>query len=124
MSATRSATRVATTSVTGRRRAAATRARPAMCPQRRVRADLSADLRAKRHHTDGRDGSALRPGAGRPVDPAVYRRRRRLVGLAVAIAVIVLTLGAQATFTDSGSGPASAAGVDAVAPERTVRAMP
>ena len=120
MSAAGSATRVTTTSVAGRRRAVANRARPAMCPQRRARSVLP----VKRHHPDGRAGSALPLGAGRPVDPAVYRRRRRVVGLAVAIAVTVLTLGAQATFTDSGSGPASAAGVGAVAPERTVRAMP
>ncbi len=58
------------------------------------------------------------------LDTAVYRRRRRVVGLAVAIAVIVLSLGVQAALTDPGSGPASAAGIGTATASRSVRAQP
>ena len=103
MSVAGSATRVATTARAGRRHGVVP-TRRAMCHRRRVRPDL----RAKRYDVEVRAGSSPRSGTARPLGPAVYRRRRRIVGIAVAIAVIVLTLGAQATLTGSGSGPAFA----------------
>lgn len=70
----------------------------------------AADLRAKRHEHQPRPRparastrSSARTGAVR-LDTTVYRRRRRLVGVAVA----VLALGLQATLTDPGRGPAFA----------------
>ena len=62
----------------------------------------------RRHHlpltTDARLTS--RPGRGpRRLDEAVYRRRRRLTGIAIAIAVAALSLGAQAALTGPGGGP-------------------
>ena len=91
---------------------------PPMCPQRRVRP------RPPRQALRARGPRRILPPIrrGPPLEPGIYRRRRRVVGVAVAIAVTVLTLGAQATFTGSGRGPASAAGAGAVAAERTVRA--
>ena len=87
-----------------------------------------AELRAKRYDPPCRPaGSAPRSGSRDGtdrLDPTVYRRRRRLVGLAVAVAVTVLSLGAQAALTGSGSGPASAAGAGAVGGGRSVRAQP
>lgn len=87
------------------------------------------DVRAKRYdHTGPRTAprsmeASLRDRTSR-FDTAVYRRRRRVVGLVVAIAVIVLTLGVQAALTDPGSGPASAAGIGTATAPRSVRAQP
>ncbi len=89
------------------------------------------DVRAKRYEHTGRPRTAprsteasLRDRTSR-FDTAVYRRRRRVVGLVVAIAVIVLSLGVQAALlTDPGSGPASAAGIGTATAPRSVRAQP
>ena len=92
-----------------------------MCPQRRVR--RRPPRQALRRPRSAPDPPPIRRGPT-PLEPGIYRRRRRVVGVAVAIAVTVLTLGAQATSTGSGRGPASAAGAGAVAAERSVRARP
>ena len=87
------------------------------------------DVRAKRYdhmrpRTPPRSTEAsLRDRTSR-FDTAIYRRRRRVVGLVVAIAVIMLTLGVQAALTDPGSGPASAAGIGTATAPRSVRAQP
>jgi len=87
------------------------------------------DVRAKRYdHTRPRTAprsteSSLGDRPSR-FDTAIYRRRRRVVGLVVAIAVIVLSLGVQAALTDPGSGPASAAGIGTATAPRSVRAQP
>lgn len=87
------------------------------------------DVRAKRYdHTRPRTPprsteASLRDRTSR-FDTAIYRRRRRVVGLVVAIAVIMLTLGVQAALTDPGSGPASAAGIGTATAPRSVRAQP
>jgi hypothetical protein len=71
-----------------------------MCRQRLVRPDL----RAKRYDPEVRAGSTLRSGAARALSPAVYRRRRRVVGIGVALAVVLLTFGAQASGTSPALG--------------------
>jgi hypothetical protein len=97
-------------------------------PARRDR--RAAQLRTKRYDERPRPRHRDIPVATHPslrtgpvrLDATVYRRRRRLIGLAVAAAVTVLSLGAQAALTGPGSGPASAAGAGTGTAPRTVRA--
>jgi hypothetical protein len=95
-----------------------------MC-RRHGRIDVCArrhDLAPSRHA-----GSIPPPGVrarATRLDPAVYRRRRRVVGVAIAMFVAALSLAVQAAIDGPGSGPASAAGAGTVVGSRTVRAMP
>lgn len=85
-------------------------ARRARLHRSRCRIDVTgSSLRAVRASADVRRVSVTR--SPRRSGATVYRRRRRVVGLAVAAIVGVLGFGLQALLTDSGDGPAAAAGV-------------